>query len=574
MYRRAAPSVWHWSSRLETNRMPSHDGDQTIMSHIGPARIRALIIVISRAAILLLGTTIAMAACAAQESRLEPTALQAPLASNRRPQPIPTSRPLRTAQGNATVGAVRTPTPPETPTIPSPTRCRAEHERLPDGLVPEGRRLMWSDCRGIWSLGSVGPALRVSEVSDAQLLKIAPLGDRFVFGTGAGLEIASIEGGASRMLLDSRSLEDLAPSDPPMPGQDDGEPVQFPPQNVIRQLDWLSDNSALALSTLRRSKPREGMNMAVPAEDLWILPLDVGAPRLVLPPGRGGLFAFSPDAKRVVVASVSDGSGQRFSKIAVAMADGSGWREVIRHQAVSSESEWTPYPLPKWTDSGEALLLVDPQEPNVGDTDAGPFGLAYFDSLMRLLRIGLDGEVQLAIDAGRSSITQSQGYNALWSPDGRWVAYLERASDPRPTSPSPSTAGAYPEPAGPRTVPASTSGSELILASTEGSSQRRQGPAESLFHFAWSPDSRRYAFWEAAHRIRIGGVDHEPISFASDETWARLEWLSHRALILETGSGIEVWSLSEDLAAIETYTLLRGSNATGISISDWTDSDE
>ncbi len=293
------------------------------------------------------------------------------------------------------------------------------------------------------------------------------------------------------------------------------------------------------------------------------MPVDGGEPRQLLPPGKGGHIVFSPDGRRLAIARGHNDANPPRSTIAIANPDGSDHRVILEHTPMSSESDWLPYQRPQWTPDGQQLLLVSPgAEPDLGDW-------AALDGPATLLKLQLDGSTEVIAEAGHGSMPWRNDYQAYWSPDGKWVAFLAPVAA---ASPAPTT-GAYP--AGAAAAPQPTL-HELVIAATDGPARQKHVVGfPEIGRFAWSPSGNRFVAQDwtrdamgAVHTTAwfLGGVDGQIGSVPGSQSWTNATWLSADKLLVTTAEGVDLYPVSDRLDVGDAVPVLRGSEIRGLTV--------
>jgi hypothetical protein len=459
--------------------------------------------------------------------------------------------PTTTAQAAASGSATTSPT--ELPAASHPaTPCAPGAVAVPAGVVPDGAALGWTDCTGLWVVASDGQPRRLSDEAGRSTPRFSPDRRQVAFQVGqhnsaSPVHVVGLDGGAARVVIDPEALTREIPRSEDMP-EGAWTEVWF--------YDWVPDGSALAFTTMEYYEypGTAGAGWAWNyRDDLWVVPVAGGEPRQVLPPGKGGHFAFSPDGRRVALARDARELSPERAMVAVANADGSDHRVLFDHPPMSSGSDWLPYQLPRWMPDGQTLLVVLPPE---YPDDVW----AAFDGPARLLRLSLDGGTETVAEAGAGSLPWTNDYNAWWSPDGRRVAFLAPAA----VSPTPTTEGYPPNPfTRPTPIPPA-----LAIAGTDGLRlvHPAAGPPE-LNDFDWSPGGERfsYPYWDRSPignirsgGMRLGSLDLAPRSPQDSGDWRTAAWLADDRLVVATDDALTLYRVTDDLEVTDPMPLMRG----------------
>lgn len=299
-------------------------------------------------------------------------------------QPAPVQPPVETPAVNpadpASTPAAVTPAAAGTPVSPS-----ARPASLMVAYTLAGDVYLWQAGVDVNRLTDHGQALDVS---------ISPSGawvayTRRVDGRQVELWAVRASGADNRQLVPAADL----PSS--------GDTVLVPDQ-----LDWLPGTHQLYYTTLvTTTGPGQPSS-----DDLRMVNADNPAERAVLlAPGQGGHFLFSPDRQKILITQAS--------RFRVANVDGSGVRDLFTYPSIFTYSEWTYYPDPVWKKDSSAFRVAIPaQDP-----------LTRPDDPTVIWDIPIDGSSArplLSVPAAPAYM-----YRPLISPDARTVLYQTRRSE-------------------------------------------------------------------------------------------------------------------------------------------------
>lgn len=177
---------------------------------------------------------------------------------------------------------------------------------------------------------------------------------------------------------------------------------------VIADVRWL-DATTLYFNTAQAT----GVGQAR-QDDLWRADSTTGQAAMILPPGKGGNFTFSPDGKQIALVRPGVYDGQD-GQISLVNPLGEAEQDLLSFPAISTGSEYQFYPLVFWLADSSALQAAIP------DRD-----LIYNDSTEQtaLWRLGTDGSQDQTGTIQASFFGQPH-----WSFDGQFVVFLRRAGD-------------------------------------------------------------------------------------------------------------------------------------------------
>jgi Tol biopolymer transport system component len=277
-------------------------------------------------------------ACGTLEAGIEPDAK----VENAKTQPaeiLPTEQ-LGTDQRQTTPTPVPEDYAPPTP-APAFTPIQPDAYPAPPGLrvafVMEGD--IW-----LWTAGSkkaVPLTTRDDVVGD---IKISDDGILVAFRRGEEGELwtVSSDGAGERQVLSTEDLEAM---------ESEGVEVR------LHHFEWVPNTHTLAYNTRLRREAGD-----VPADDLRLVDADTMEHTIVLSPGEGGEFHYSPDGSQIAVVTAGD--------ISLVDADGGNRRDgVLTYAPVMMYSGSDYYVQPTWgADDRSLLVAIPPADPHTRPT--------------------------------------------------------------------------------------------------------------------------------------------------------------------------------------------------------------
>ncbi len=233
-------------------------------------------------------------------------------------------------------------------------------------------------------------------VDDTQVtdISIAPDGRRIAYLNGRdganSLKVVNIDGRGERTLLEAADLE--------LPdGYDETEWALR-----LRQIQWLANSQTIAFNTTRVNLIGLGTG---PQEDFWTVDLEGEMEQIFAPGLGGGYFTISPGGTILL---------SRDMEIVRASLDGRV-QSLISFDFIMTASEFTYYPMPRWTSDGSVAY--------VGIPSAEPFGPNPSTELWRIPAAG--GATRLG------SIPENLLFNDLyWNDSGSHLAYTLPIDEP------------------------------------------------------------------------------------------------------------------------------------------------
>lgn len=399
---------------------------------------------------------------------------------------------------------------------PTPTLALTSTEPSPEAL-PVGAAVVYVDAQGLWLLDRSGPRLLQEGVTTTKLLPSAD--GRWVAYPRPNTErqsdsvrIVSTETG--------RTVVDLAVAD--LPGVADGATGT---PDVLQQVEWNPAGDRLVLSTAKlvgapNPRPRR-------LDDLWSIDPVTGAAELLLRSGQGGTFTFSPDGTMIAL-TVASGAGGVAETLAVAAADGTARRELMRYPGLSAEQDPGISCQPTWSEDGRSLLVtVLPESTTIRSLPA---------ATGELRRVWLDGRQEVLGPVPGLALHFRAGYGLRSSPDGRLVG-TGLPSEPSPTAieTPPQKADAIDLPRPDLLVVGQVE--EVCSAGWAGSAVIDRGYHTWLE--SWSPAGRRFLYSmqrdaedPEGGALHVGRIGDAPQRIVGNWRLAMPHWLSDDVLLL------------------------------------------
>ncbi|NIO68365.1 MAG: hypothetical protein GTN71_04765, partial [Anaerolineae bacterium] len=270
------------------------------------------------------------------------------------PDGAPTSTAEVLATENPYLALYKTPTPtPEgyIPPTPEPAFTPMPVDTYP---APAGLRVAFVKDGNIWLWTAEGPALSAVEGPEAiplasadettYIVKISDDGVVVAFMRGEEGELWAVnsDGTGERQLLSAEDFEAM---------ESDGFEVR------LKRFEWVPGTHIVAFNTRLRLEARD-----VPADDLRLVDADTLEQSVLLPPGEGGEFYYSPDGSQIAIVTTGD--------ISLMDADGGNRRDgVLTYAPVAMYSESDYYAQPAWAADGSSLMVaIPPADPQAQPT--------------------------------------------------------------------------------------------------------------------------------------------------------------------------------------------------------------
>jgi hypothetical protein len=233
--------------------------------------------------------------------------------------------------------------------------------------VPDGLRVVFARDGDIWlwTAGTRAAELLTSVGDDLFEVKLSGDGRIVVFWRADELWGIDSDGTNERQLLGAEDFETM---------ESDGVEVR------LNRFEWVPGTHTLAFNTRLRLEAGD-----VLAEDLRLVDADTLEQTMLLPPGEGGEFTYSPDGSQIAVVTPGD--------VSLLDADGANRRDgVLTYAPVAMASVDDFHVNPVWAADGSALMVAVPP----ADPDARPL---QHTTIWRISTDGASAELVTTISA-------------------------------------------------------------------------------------------------------------------------------------------------------------------------------
>ena len=237
------------------------------------------------------------------------------------------------------------------------------------------------------------------------------------------------------------------------------------------QFDFIPGSHTVLLNT-RKIYMGPGL---VQNNDLWSIDADTSARTLLLDPGQGGDFYFSPSGDMLALVLPTS--------LGFVRPDGSDRSpDHLTFPFVITYSEYAYYPVPVWAPDESAIAVLIPAE--------DPF----VDDSALIWRVPVAGAPTPLLDITSFPFFHNQGKNPAIAPDLSKVAYLREIS---------------------------TTSVDLVVAPLDGSAESIYASG-NLSWQGWNPDSAQFVYGDAPRNLLLGslGIPAVGVGFGS-----RLQWV-------------------------------------------------
>ena len=339
----------------------------------------------------LAGALLALTACGTLEIRLEYP---------------PTREPVSTTElagaGAPTIQPM-TPTPVPDDYVPNSAEPALTPVPVDDYPTPEGLRISYLQEGNVWlwTAASREPDLLTAGGDIDGPVKISDDGEIVAFVRERELWMVRSDGTDERPLLSAEEMDALSAT---------GPELQF------SRFAWVPGTHVMAFNTRQFQSGGWSLN-----DDLRLVHADTREKTLLLPPGEGGQFHYSPDGRQIAVAT--EGA------ISLVDADGQNRRdEVLTYTPVTPGRLDPFYAEPVWAADSSALLVAIPAPDSQGTDGQGTPDAMAGQSLAvqptTIWRIPADGTPATLVTSIDTAPRTASGF-VSFSSDLVFVAYAE-----------------------------------------------------------------------------------------------------------------------------------------------------
>ena len=252
--------------------------------------------------------------------------------------------------GSYTIQTVASPTP-EKPTseVTAPTATETPYItpqiKETEATPPQDAlqlRLAYVKDQDIWIWHAGAEPVRLTQNGGVDNVWLSDDGQLIAFTRDQSIWVIDSDGGNERRLTTEEDFQGL---------DLDQEMEPYVTGINPSQVAWRPDSHQLYFNT---SPQIDGPGLLL-SDDLWMVDVDSEALFLLLSPGEGGKFYFSPDGRSLAI--VTPG------RIDLMETDGNNRREAFTHTPVITYSEFEYYAQPVWAaDSGSLRVAIPPAD--------------------------------------------------------------------------------------------------------------------------------------------------------------------------------------------------------------------
>lgn len=370
--------------------------------------------------------------------------------------------------------------------------------------IQEGLTLAYTDGeRNLWVWTEEGTASKLVSSGDVSRVIISDDGTMIAFLRSQDFQdyslwVIDIDGANERQLISTDEFFTMAKDPAIFEGK--WGALEWVIGGSPYPLKWVPAEHTLAFVN---SPQLEGPGLIL-ADDLWLVNADTGERKLLLPPGKGGAFYYSPDGAQIAVVTPE--------KITLVNSDGSNYRDgVFRYEPVITYSEYMYYVQPLWAaDSTYLRVVVPPSDPMLQPAQSST-----------VWQILTDGSPAIEM----CSVLSAPFIWPILSPDLSKVAYLAEVGSPGDAI------------------------FEFHIANVDGSGDILLQTGQLRF-IGWGSDSTHFLVGLEEGKVHLGGISgDEFIPLGDDESiFGGVEWIdSEKFLFLSRSSdGWKIYLASID----------------------------
>jgi Tol biopolymer transport system component len=395
-----------------------------------------------------------------------------------------------------------------TPSIVQPSM---ETNKLTDGSMGDvaGLEVVYPKNDNLW-VWSAGLTRQLTKNGNVSGFKLSSDGNKVAFTRVVSypiyeLWVINIDGSGERLLVSSDDLLTLGKSS-------ETEEIRQSESNVLlSQYAWVPGTYTIAYGTYRSIK----YDGSIYHDDLNLVDAETGEKKILLPPGSGGKFHYSPDGSQIAIFTQQD--------LSIVDADGNNRHDKLLEFQTPTYGEAHYFPTPVWSADGQYLLLGLPPEvpmrnPTLPTT---------------LWRIPADGSPAIRLGTTTYPVLP-EGYSVKFSPDLKYLAYTTEASA------------------------ASEQRYEIHIANYDGTGDRVVQEAGMLYFWNWSPDGLHFIYYshpgpDAWYISDLDGnstvMDFLPVDI-------QVDWVNNESFLYYVHCGIQDCAYELRLTSIAGETVM------------------
>ncbi len=350
--------------------------------------------------------------------------------------------------------------------------------------APDILRVAYTDSnRNLWYWQEGAAPRQLTTSGDIQQISIAHDGTLIAFLRGADyssqdLWVIHNDGSGERRLISAAEFVSLTP-------------VPDSIGTAAYGLVWVPGEHTLAFTT----QPLfEGPGFMI-NNDLWLVDAQSGDRRMLLAPGSGGMFTYSPDGAQIALVTPTE--------VSLINADGSNRRDaVLTYAAVMTYSEYAYHVQPRWApDSSYLRVVVPPQDPLLS-SPRPPTAIWHLP----------------ASGTGASQIATLDVFfldPVVLSPDLQRLVYLR-----------------------PPAAEVTDNLRELRIAGGDGSADTLYASGDKIHLYDWSPDSEHFIFSiNGFTSLQLGRAGSEYVPLSESGNAFQPRWVDRRRFLYIATSG-------------------------------------
>ncbi len=192
--------------------------------------------------------------------------------------------------------------------------------------------------------------------------------------------------------------------------ENDDSPIDLWNRLLPRTCTWIDEGRKVAFNTVYYFESH-----AIYMNDLWVADVESGAVVELLPDDLGGVYAFSPDETRILVANPT--------AVAMVNADGENWQEILSCNFLAIYDSIFP-PQPLWAEDGSyGLVLIPDREALPGKEDL-PYDSWDLPRRGIVWKLPVDGVAEELTEVVWASLSEMY-YGKVFSPDRSFLLHSE-----------------------------------------------------------------------------------------------------------------------------------------------------
>ncbi len=319
------------------------------------------------------------------------------------------------------------------------------------------------------------------------------------------LWVMNLDGSQARLLVSQDDLDALGRFSETEESRETNSRVSF------RGTTWVPGTNIIAYGTFRHIK----YDGTIFHDDLNLVDAQTGENRILLSPGSGGGFTYSPDGSRLAIVGEND--------ISIMNADGSDRHDKLLVYPTIHDVDYAYYPRPSWSADGQYLLLALPPERPMDDPTPPT----------TLWKIPADGSPAIQLGSINPSFTYA--FSVAYTADQTHLAYWSMAFR---------DSGMI---------------GEIHIANYDGTDDRVVIAADTSYFVSWALDGQHFVYYISSGGSEVWYIsDQDGNSTQLPIQPVYISWVSNESFLYYdylpcSGTELGLYTISGESQVIDRY---------------------